>query len=60
MCRKSFPIATFVRHSIFKLPPNYYSLPAGIVECCIAIGKGFSVYMPVINHTLGFSFGQDA
>ena len=49
MCRKSFAIATFVRHSISKLPENYYSFPTDIVEHQIAIGKGFSAYMPVIN-----------
>jgi len=49
MCRKSFTIATFVRHSISKLPDNYYSLPTGIIEYHIAIGKGFFAYMPVIN-----------
>ena len=49
MCKKSFTIATFVRHSISKLPENYYSFPTDIIECQIAIGKGFFAYMPVIN-----------
>jgi hypothetical protein len=49
MCKKSFTLATFVRHSIPKVPENYYSLPAGIIEYQIAIGKGFPAYMPVIN-----------
>ncbi len=49
MCRKSFTIATFVRHSIAKLPENYYSLPTGIIEYQIAIGKGFFAYMLLIN-----------
>jgi hypothetical protein len=49
MCRKSFTIATFVRHLISKLPENYYSLPAGIIENQIAIGKGFSAYTPLIK-----------
>ena len=51
MCRKSFTIATFVRHSISKLPENYYSFPTGIMDYQIAIGKGFSAYMPVINRS---------
>jgi hypothetical protein len=49
MCRKNFIIATFVRHLIPKSPENYYSLPAGIIEGQIAIGKGFSAYTPLIN-----------
>jgi hypothetical protein len=49
MCRKSFTFATFVRHSIPKLPENYYSFPTDIIEEQIAIGKGFSVYMPAIK-----------
>jgi hypothetical protein len=49
MCRKSFPLATFVSHSISKLPENYYSFPAGIKEYQIAIGKGFPAHMPAIN-----------
>jgi hypothetical protein len=52
MCRKSFTIATFVRHSISKLPENYYLLPSGIIKCQIAIGKGFSAHMPVINRSV--------
>jgi len=49
MCRKSFPLATFVRHLIPILPENNYSFPSGIRENQIAIGKGFSAHMPVIN-----------
>jgi hypothetical protein len=49
MCRKRFPIATVVRHSIPTLPQNYHSFPAGIIENQIAVWKGFSAYMPVIN-----------
>ena len=49
MCRKSLTIATFVRHSIYKLPENYYLLRKDISERQIANGKGFSAYMPVIN-----------
>jgi hypothetical protein len=44
-----FPIATFVRHSISKLPEHYYSFPTDIIEKHIAIGKGFFAYTPVIN-----------
>jgi hypothetical protein len=49
MRRKSFPLATFVRHSIPILPNNYYSFPAGIKEYQIAIGKGFPAHTPVTN-----------
>ena len=49
MCRKSFTIATFVRHSISKLPENYYSFPTDIIEEQIALGKGFFAYTPVTN-----------
>ena len=37
-----------------KLPENYYSFPAEIIDGQIAIGKGFSAYMPVINCSLRF------
>ena len=50
MCRKSFTLATFVRHSITRLPENYYSFPQEIGENQIAIGKGFSAYTPVIKY----------
>jgi hypothetical protein len=49
MCRKSFPLATFVKHLISKVPQNYHSSATGIRENQIAIGKGFSAYMLVIN-----------
>ena len=49
ICRKSFPLATFVRHLIIRLPENCYSFPAAIIKKQIAIGKGFSAYIPVIN-----------
>jgi hypothetical protein len=49
MCRKSFPLATFVRHSISRLPSKYYLFPKDIINNQIAIGKGFSAYMPLIN-----------
>ncbi len=49
MCKKSFPIATFVKHSLSKLPEHYYSFPTDIIEEQIAIGKGFFAYTPVIN-----------
>ena len=49
MCKKSFTLATFVRHSISTLPENYYSFRSDIIEHQIAIGKGFFAYMPVIN-----------
>jgi len=51
MCRKSFTIATFVRHSIPKLPENYYPFPTDIIEKQIAIGKGFFAYTPVIKRS---------
>jgi hypothetical protein len=50
MCRKSFTFATFVRHSISKLPENYFIHSTVIVEHQIAIGKGFSAHTPVITH----------
>jgi hypothetical protein len=49
MCRKSFTVATFVRHSISKLPANTYSFHMDIIEHQIATGKGFSAHTPVIN-----------
>jgi hypothetical protein len=49
MCNKSFTIATVVRHSISKLPENYYLFPTDIIEEQIAIGKGYIAYVPVIN-----------
>jgi hypothetical protein len=52
MCRKSFTVATFVKHSISKLPEHYYSFSTDIGEHQIAIGKGFSAHMPVINCAL--------
>jgi hypothetical protein len=52
MCRKSFTLATFVRHSISKLPENYYLLRNDISERQIANGKGISAYMPVINNSV--------
>jgi len=52
MCRKSFTLATFVRHTTSKLPDNYYSLPMDIIKNQIAIGKGYSAYMPVINNSV--------
>jgi hypothetical protein len=39
--KKSFPIATFVRHSISKLPEHYYALPIDNIKEHIAIWKGF-------------------
>jgi hypothetical protein len=49
MCKKRFPIATFVRHSISKLPENNYSFLTDIVVGHIAIGKGFFAYTPAIH-----------
>jgi hypothetical protein len=49
MCKKSFTLATFVRHSISTLPENYYSFHPDIIEHQIANGKGFFAYMPVIK-----------
>jgi hypothetical protein len=39
--QKSFPIATFVKHSISKLPEHYYSFTTDIIMVQIAIWKGF-------------------
>jgi hypothetical protein len=52
MCKKSFTVATFVRHSIFKLPENYYLLRKDISEHQIATGKGFFAHTPVINSSV--------
>jgi hypothetical protein len=49
MCRKRLTIATFVKHSIFKLPENDCSFPIYIIKEQIAICKGFFAFMPVIN-----------
>jgi hypothetical protein len=59
MCRKSFPIATFVRHSISKLPENYYSFPTGIMWYQIAIGIGFSVCMSAIKRSFRVKGGHE-
>jgi hypothetical protein len=48
MYKKSFPIATFVRHSISKLPEDYSSLPIDNIKEHVAIWKGFFAYTPVI------------
>jgi hypothetical protein len=58
MCRKSFTLATFVRRSIAKLPNNNYSFPKDIIQAQIAIGKGFSAYMPVINYSFQVNYSS--
>ena len=54
MCRKSFTVATFVRHSIPRVPEHYYSFPTDIIKNQIATGKGFFAYTPASPAVFGF------
>jgi hypothetical protein len=49
MCRKSFTIATFVRHLQLKKPLRFHAEQIDFIKSQIAIWKGFSACMPDIK-----------
>jgi hypothetical protein len=50
MCRKSFTIATFIRHLQLKKPLCFHVEQKDFIKSQLTIWKGFSAYMPDIKY----------
>ncbi len=50
MCRKSFTSATFVRYLLTGKTVRFHSASMDLLKEQIAVGKGFSAYIPVIKY----------